>query len=210
MCGFRGRRLVISSSYRTSIWFIIGPLFYNSMYPFWLTTSYNRPPFMVSVWSYHWWSMCPFASMPLWEWMYNNPWHILGYCCNYCFGKQSTYLEGGFPPFPSSHLATSGYSYYQGWLPYFDEHWINWQSTLLFCIVEMYWARFVTLLVISTISLLFSGISNANWQNIVVDSTLLHDPGWNIWVHNFRGLCRQEVRLVVKEFVSVAKSLSQP
>ncbi len=57
-------------------------------------------PFTVLMWSHHWWSRYPFTSMPLQKWMYNNPQHILRYCCNYCFGEWSTCSEGGLPPCP--------------------------------------------------------------------------------------------------------------
>jgi hypothetical protein len=53
MCGSKGRRLIISSSYHTIILFIISPFSYNIMHPSWLATSYSYPPFMVLVWSYH-------------------------------------------------------------------------------------------------------------------------------------------------------------
>jgi hypothetical protein len=86
MCKSKGKCLVISLSYHNNISFIIGPFAYNITYLSWLTTSYNCPPFMVLVWSYHWWSRYPFALMPLWERTYNNPWHISGYYCSYCFG----------------------------------------------------------------------------------------------------------------------------
>jgi hypothetical protein len=76
-CGSRGRRLFISSSYDTYISFIISPLFYNTMYLFWLGTSYGFPFFMALVWSYHWQSRYPFALVPLWEWTYDNPWYVL-------------------------------------------------------------------------------------------------------------------------------------
>jgi hypothetical protein len=68
MCGSRGKCLVINSSYHTNTSFIISPLFYNTTYLFWLATSYNCTPFMVSMWSYHWQSRYPFALVPLWEW----------------------------------------------------------------------------------------------------------------------------------------------
>ncbi len=100
MCGSKGRRLVISSSYHTNISYILNPLSYNIMYPSWLATSYSCPFFMVSMWSYHWWSKYPFASVSLWEWMYNNPWHSSKYCRNYYFREWSTCLEGCFPHFP--------------------------------------------------------------------------------------------------------------
>jgi len=100
MCGSKGMRLVISSSYHTNISYILNPLSYNIMYPSWFATTYSCPFFMVSMWSYHWWSKYPFASMSLWEWVYNNPWHSSKYCRNYYFRKWSTCLEGCFPPFP--------------------------------------------------------------------------------------------------------------
>jgi len=57
----------------------------------------------MSMCSYHWRFTYPFASVPLWEWTYSNPLHILGYYCNYCFGEWSTCSKGGLPPFLSSH-----------------------------------------------------------------------------------------------------------
>jgi hypothetical protein len=71
MCRSRGKRLVINSSYHTNISFIIGPFSYNITYWSWFATSFSCPPFMVSMWSYHWQSRYPFASMPIWEWMYS-------------------------------------------------------------------------------------------------------------------------------------------
>ncbi len=72
MCGFKGKCLVISSSYHTNISFVIGPLSYNITYLSWLATSYNCALFMVLVWSYHWQSRCSFASMSMWERTYNS------------------------------------------------------------------------------------------------------------------------------------------
>jgi hypothetical protein len=128
MCGSRGKCLVISSSYHTNISFIINPLSYNTTYLSWLATSYSCSPFMVLVWSYHWKFKYPCVLVPLWEWVYNNPRHILGYYCNYCFGEWSTCLDGGFSPFPSSQSTTSGYSYHQRWCLNFDgccQCWFN-------------------------------------------------------------------------------------
>jgi hypothetical protein len=56
------------------------------------------------------------------EWTYNNPWNISWHCCSYCFGKWSTCLEGGLPPFPLPHLMTNGYSYHHKWFLNFDGH----------------------------------------------------------------------------------------
>jgi hypothetical protein len=80
------------------------------------------------MWSYHWQSKYPFALVPLWEWMYNNPWHISRYHCNYCFGKWSTCLERGLPPFPLPHPMMNGYFYYQRWLLYFDGYCHYWPN----------------------------------------------------------------------------------
>jgi len=99
MCRSKGMRLVISSSYHTNILYIFNPLSYNITYPSWFATSYNCPSFMVLVWSYHWRSKYPFASVPLWEWVYNNPQHSSGYCRNYYFRGWRTCLEGCFPSF---------------------------------------------------------------------------------------------------------------
>jgi hypothetical protein len=41
LCGSRGKRLVINSSYHTCILFIFNPLLYNMTYSSWLATSYN-------------------------------------------------------------------------------------------------------------------------------------------------------------------------
>ncbi len=101
MCGSRRRHLVISSSYHTYISFIVNPIFYNIMYPSWLVTSYRCPSFfMVLMWSYHWWSRYPFASVPWHEWMYSSPQCTSRYCHSYCFGEWSTCSKGGLPPFP--------------------------------------------------------------------------------------------------------------
>ncbi len=79
MCRSKGKCLVINLSYHTKISFIINSFFYNITYPFWLTTFYSFPPFMVSVWWYHWQSKYPFPLVPLQERTYNSPQHILGY-----------------------------------------------------------------------------------------------------------------------------------
>jgi hypothetical protein len=68
--------------------------------------------FTVLVWSYHWWFRYAFASVPMWEWTFNNPRHISGYYCNYCFRKWNICLEGVFPPFLLPHSSMSGYSFY--------------------------------------------------------------------------------------------------
>jgi hypothetical protein len=122
MCRSKGRCLVINLSYHTSFSSFISSLFYNTTYPYWLATSYSYTPFTVLVWSYHWWLKYPFVLVPLLKWMYNNPWHISGYCCSYCFGKWNTCSEGGLPPFLSPHLTTNGYFNYRKWLPYLDGH----------------------------------------------------------------------------------------
>jgi hypothetical protein len=90
MCRSKGKHLVISLSYYTNILFIIGPLSYNITCLSWLAKSYNGSPFMVPMWSYHWQSKYPFALVAQWEWTYNSSQHISRYCCNYCFGEQST------------------------------------------------------------------------------------------------------------------------
>jgi len=82
MCRSKGMHLVINLSCHTNISSIIDPPFYNITYSSWLATFYSCPPFMVLMWSYHWQSRYPFALMPLWEWMYSSPQHILGYYCN--------------------------------------------------------------------------------------------------------------------------------
>ncbi len=116
MCRSKGKSFVINSSYHTYISFILSPLPSNITYPCWLATSYSCPSFIVLVWSYHWWFKYPFVLMPMWEWPYNNPWYILQYYHNYCFREWNTCPEWAFPPFPSSHLMTSGYLYHQKWL----------------------------------------------------------------------------------------------
>jgi hypothetical protein len=75
MCRSRGMHLFISSSYHTCISFVMNPLLYNTMYLFWLATSFGFPSFMALVWSYHWQSRYPFALVPLQEWVYSNPWY---------------------------------------------------------------------------------------------------------------------------------------
>jgi hypothetical protein len=113
MWGFRGKDIVISSSYHIFILFICNPLHYNITYLSWLTTSYDCPYFTMSMWLYHWQSRYSFVLVPLWEWVYNNPWYILGYCRNCYLGKWNTCSERSFPPFPSPHSMTSGYPYHQ-------------------------------------------------------------------------------------------------
>jgi hypothetical protein len=114
-------RLCSCVSYHTYILFILNPFPYNTTYPFWFVTSYSCPPFfMVLMWSYHWWSRYPFASVPQRKWVYCSPRYILGYCCSYCFGEWSTCSKGGLPPFPSPHLMTNGYPYHHKWFPDFD------------------------------------------------------------------------------------------
>jgi len=129
MCGSRGRCLVINSSYHTYISFIISPLFYNITYSSWLATSYNCPFFTISVCSYHWQFIYPFASMPLWEWTYSNPLHTSRYYRNYCFGEWSTCSKGGLPPFLSQHPMTNGYLYHKRRLMNFDGHCHCWPKS---------------------------------------------------------------------------------
>jgi hypothetical protein len=104
MCGFKGKCFVINFSYHSNILFIIGPLSYNIMYLFWFATSYSDPPFIVSMWSHHWQFRCPFGLVPMWEWTYSSPWHILRYYCSYYFKEWNTCSKGGLPPFPLPHL----------------------------------------------------------------------------------------------------------
>jgi hypothetical protein len=125
---FDGKHLVISSYYHTYISFILNRLPYNTTYPSWLVTSYNCPFFMMLMWSYHWRRKCPFLTMPLQVWTYNNPQLISGYYHSYCFGKWSTCLEGGLPLFPSSHLMTSGYPYHQSQFLKFNGHHHCWPN----------------------------------------------------------------------------------
>jgi hypothetical protein len=115
MCGSRDKRLVINLSYHINILFILSPFSYSITYLFWLATSYSCPSFIMLVWLYHWQSRYPFVLVPLWEWVYSNPQHISRYCHSYYFGKWSTCLKGGPPPFPSPHPMTSGYPYHQKW-----------------------------------------------------------------------------------------------
>ncbi len=61
---FKGRCLVINSSYHTCILFIFNPFLYNTTYMYWLATSYDCSSFTMLVWSYHWWSKYPFVSVP--------------------------------------------------------------------------------------------------------------------------------------------------
>ncbi len=122
LCGSKGRHLVINSSHHTNILFIINSFSYSITYLFWLAIFYNDPPFTMLMWSYHWQSRYPFVLMSFWEWMYNIPWHILGYYYNYCFREWNTCLEGGLAPFPLPHSTSNGYSYYYKWFPYFDGH----------------------------------------------------------------------------------------
>jgi hypothetical protein len=49
MCEFKGKCLVINLFYHTNILFIINLLSYNIMYASWLATSFNYPPFTVSM-----------------------------------------------------------------------------------------------------------------------------------------------------------------
>ncbi len=109
--------------------FTLSPLPYNTMYPSWLTTSYGCPSFTMLMWSNHWRSKYPFASMPLWELKYNSPWYTLRYCHSYCFGKWNTCSEGGLPPFPSSHSTMNGYPYHKRRLPNLDERHHYWPNS---------------------------------------------------------------------------------
>jgi len=108
MCRSKGRCLVNSSSYHTNISFITNSFSYYIIYLSCLATSYSGPPFTVSMWSYQWQSRYPFPLVPLKKWTYINPWHTSGNCCNYCFGKWSTCLERGLPPFPLPHSTMNG------------------------------------------------------------------------------------------------------
>ncbi len=87
MCGSKGRHLVISLSYHTNISFIVSPHFYSIMHLSWLATSYSCSFFTMLMWSYHWQSRYPFASVFLQEWACSIPWHTLGYCSNYCLNS---------------------------------------------------------------------------------------------------------------------------
>jgi hypothetical protein len=127
-CRCMGRCLVISSPHHTNISFILNPLSYNITYLFWLATSYGCPSFMVLMWSYHWWFKYPFALVPLQEWTYISPWHILGYSHNYWFGEWSTSLEGGLSPFASPHPMTNEYPYHHKWLSNFDGCYHYWPN----------------------------------------------------------------------------------
>jgi len=111
-CKSNGKHLVISLLYHTCISSILSPLPYNITYLSWLATSYGCPSFTMSMWSYHWWSRYPFASMPLWEWTYNSSKYISKYYYDYYFGEWSTCLEG-LSPFPLPHPTMSEYLYHQ-------------------------------------------------------------------------------------------------
>ncbi len=113
MCGSRGKYLVINSSYYNWITFTLNPLPCNTTYPSWLTTFYGCPSFIMLLWSYHWQFKYSFVSMLLQELEYNSPWYTLTYCHSYCFGKWSTCLKGGLPPFLSSQSITNGYPYHK-------------------------------------------------------------------------------------------------
>jgi hypothetical protein len=136
MCRSKGRCLVISSSYRTSFLFIISSLSYNITYLFSFATSYSCTPFMVLMWSYHWRSKYPFASVPLWEWAYNNPRHTLGYCYNYCFIGE-THVQREVSHLFSPHPTTSGYSYYKKWFPYLDGYSHYWPNLHKYGVVNI-------------------------------------------------------------------------
>ncbi len=114
--------MVISLSYHICISSILNPLPCNIPYFFWFATSYCCPSFTVSMWSYHWQSRYPFASVSLQEWMYNNPWYISRYYHNYYFREWNTCLERGLSPFPSSHSTRNGYSYHQRQFSNFHGH----------------------------------------------------------------------------------------
>ncbi len=132
MCRSKGGRLVINLSYHTYILFILSPLLYNSTYMSWFATSYGCPFFTMLVWPYYWPSRYPFASMPLWEWMYNSPRYISRYCHNYCFGKWSTCSKGGLQVFPLPHPTTSGYPHHQRWLLDLDGHCHYWPNSHIY------------------------------------------------------------------------------
>jgi len=83
MCGCKGKRLVINSSYHTYISFILNPLSYNITYSFWLVTFYSYPSFTMSMWLNHWQFKYASALLPFQEWMYNMPQHTLEYYHNY-------------------------------------------------------------------------------------------------------------------------------
>jgi len=100
-CRSKGWCLVISSSYDNFISCILGPFSYNATYLSLLGTFYNCQFFTVLMWSYHWQFRYPFVSLPLQEWTYSSPWHLLRYCCSYYFGDWNTSLAKGFPPLPS-------------------------------------------------------------------------------------------------------------
>jgi hypothetical protein len=60
----------------------------------------NCASFTMSVWSYHRWFQYPFATLPMWEWVHCNPWHVLRCCWNFCIEKWSSCIVKGFSFFP--------------------------------------------------------------------------------------------------------------
>jgi len=78
---------------------------------------------------YHWQFGYPFALVPLWKWVYNNPQYVSGYYHSCCSRKWNACLEGGFPPFPSPHLTMSGYPYHQRQLLNLDGHCYCWPDS---------------------------------------------------------------------------------
>jgi hypothetical protein len=119
----------------------------------------------------------PFDSMPLREWTYNNPWHTLGYCCNYCFGKWTTYLEGGLPPFHLLDPMTSGYSYHQKWLPNFDGQCYYWPDLHKYGAMNIYDNNTCIDNGYSKKDTILCWMSTKQW---------LHSPCYrNVWVFSF-------------------------
>jgi hypothetical protein len=111
-CRSRGKHLIISSSYHTWILFVLSPFPYNTIYSFWLATSYSclssrcKCGHTINDLGTHCFGAPTRVSVQ------NNSWYISRYCHSYCCGECSTCSKGGFPPFPFPHLTMSGYRYH--------------------------------------------------------------------------------------------------
>jgi len=102
--------------------FIVRPFFYNTMYSFWYTTSYNFASFMMPMWSYHWWFGYPFVTLPMQEWMHCNPWYVSKYHHTYPIREWNSCTNRGLSAFSPPHMKMSGYCHHQKWFSNLGGH----------------------------------------------------------------------------------------
>jgi hypothetical protein len=129
------------------------------------------------IWSYHWQSKHPFASMLLWELKYNSPWYTLKYYYSYCFEKWNTCSKGGLPPFPSSHSTMGGYPYHKRRFPNLDERHHCWPNSHRYGVASIDNNNTCNDVGCSRKNTIVRWTSTKRW---------LHSPCyWNVWVSSF-------------------------